>query len=213
MTLLRLLLMGLLYYLKEFQTLVAGAVGFAGVILTLRHNARLAREQRDQKARLAQRQREDERSHERSTLRAALLAELKINREAIRGNLERASEGSYDVASGVLVPTDPMNDTYRAFLPKIGLLSEDEVGRVMTAYLAMEAHNEKLYLIGSPSQRSSKYVKLTGEAIEMVRQAQESLLEPVGNAIAALEETDEAVGFATQSEAREHAPSDSKNDQ
>ncbi|WP_070987943.1 hypothetical protein [Halofilum ochraceum] len=168
--------MAFLYYLKEFQTLVAGAVGFAGVIATLAHNASVSRNQRA-----------EERAHERNTLRAALLAELKINRDAIRENLDRVKEGAYDKAAGVLVPTDSIDDVYRAFLPQIGLLPEDDASKVMTAYLSMEAHIARLYLIGSVSGEVSQYVKLTGESISMARDMQERLLEPLGLAIDALQ--------------------------
>jgi hypothetical protein len=68
-------------WVQEFQTLTVGIVGFAGIILTLCFNARQAREQR-----------REERRHECQTLRAALLEELKINRETLVSNMRDVRE-------------------------------------------------------------------------------------------------------------------------
>ncbi len=62
-------------WLNNYQTLIVGVVGFAGVILTLLYNAKTARAQRD-----------EEREHERRALRAALIAELQINRYSLEEN-------------------------------------------------------------------------------------------------------------------------------
>jgi hypothetical protein len=97
--------------IQHFQTLIVGIIGFAGVIATLWFNARQARNQRI-----------DERHHESEALRTALIEELKIIRESVTEN----AAGS-DKSQDAFVPTDPMDDAYRAFTHRIGLLSEGEV--------------------------------------------------------------------------------------
>ncbi len=59
---------------ERFQTAIVGVLGFAGVIIALIVNARLAR-----------RAREWVRDDERASIRAALVAEMKV----IKGSLEQ----------------------------------------------------------------------------------------------------------------------------
>ena len=63
--------------IKEYQTLVVGALGFTGVILTLIMNARLNREQHTRQI-----------EHERTGLKAALSTELSIISDTFRDRIE-----------------------------------------------------------------------------------------------------------------------------
>jgi hypothetical protein len=63
--------------LREYQTLIVGAVGFAGVIATLFTNAWLSRKEHTRQV-----------DHERTALKAALSAELSIIRDAYRDRIE-----------------------------------------------------------------------------------------------------------------------------
>ena len=164
--------------LQTYQTLVVGFVGFTGVIITLWFNARTARDQR-----------RDELAHEREVLRVALIAELKINRRSLRENAETLRENPPDSEGGAFVPTDPMDDVYRAFVPRIGLLSQDEVGKVMDAYLTLETFDAKLFLIGVPVPTSPRHVNVPGSNLPILAGMQESVLGPIDEAIGALEKS------------------------
>src|SRR5919109_570157 len=96
-------------WVPEFQTLIVGCLGFAGVIITLVLNAWYSRQQR-----------REERRHECQTLRVALIEELRI----IRGALARETEKENDTseADGYAVPTDAMDDAYRTFTRTSGTL-------------------------------------------------------------------------------------------
>jgi len=82
-------------WVQDSQTLIAGAIGFAGVIGTLLLNARYAREQR-----------REQRRHECQTLRVALIEELKINRGTLVSNKNQIKDGGNDLPdeAGYFVP-------------------------------------------------------------------------------------------------------------
>ncbi len=139
--------MALWTWIEGHQNLTVGIVGFVGVIFTLWFSAWQAREQR-----------RDERRHEIKTLRAALIEELKINRETLVFNLAKTNEASE--TTGFFVPTDCMDDAYRAFIHRIGLLSQAEVRKVMFAYLSLRTYNAKLFLVGVPVETSDRHVNV-----------------------------------------------------
>lgn len=163
--------------LKEYQTLVVGFVALIGVAWTLRGNAKLSRSQRLQ-----------ELQHERSALRIALTAELQINRDSFEDNSRKLVEGPPEGDGGVFVPTDLMDGVYRSFLPRIGVLSGHEVSKVLGAYLSIQTHNAKLFLIGTPVPTNPRHVLVPVVSSRMLAAMQESMLEPVDAAIAALSE-------------------------
>lgn len=137
-------------WLETYQNLVVGMVGIAGVTIAVVGNARAARKQH-----------RDEIEHERSTLRSALIEELKINLEQLQRNLDSFPEKP---ANGVIFfPTDPMEDAYRFFVGKIGLLTEPEVREVMRAYLYLRTFNARLFLIGVPPETGSRHVAIPPE--------------------------------------------------
>lgn len=161
--------------IEKFQTLTAGIVGFAGVIFTLWYNGKVTREQR-----------REERHHEREVLRAALITELKINCSALEGNLESLNKIPNDGSVGAYVPTDLMDDAYRSFVPRLGLLSQVEVGKVMGAYLSLRTYNAKLFLVGAPVHTSPRHVQVPENNVQILRDMQKTFLIPIKEAIEAL---------------------------
>lgn len=120
--------------LRQFQAGITGVIGFAGVMLTMWWNARLARNARDAAIR-----------HERETLSIALIEELKVLRDSYVNNAETAGKARLD--EGALdVPMFQMTDVYDKMLDKLGLLSSDQVAAVMNAYLT---HRQVSYSISS----------------------------------------------------------------
>jgi hypothetical protein len=106
---------------KEYQTLIVGALGFIGVIITLLTNAALNRRQHTRQI-----------EHERTALKAALSAELSIIRDSFEDRIKMLREAPE--RQGVLVPLDTMTGVYTKIIEKIGLLSRDQVTRVLKAY-------------------------------------------------------------------------------
>ncbi len=157
----------------EFQNLIVGSFGFAGVIFTLGFNSKQAREQR-----------RDERQYVREALRVALTEELKINRHSLKENMNSLKEPKK--VGGAFVPTDPMDDAYRSFVPKIGLLSQAEVSKVMGAYLSLRTYNAKLFLVGVPVPTSPRHVQVPAENLPLLAAMQEGLIDPIDQAIEVL---------------------------
>ena len=161
------------FWLETYQTI---AVGFVGVIVTISLNAKIARDER-----------RAERDHERDTLRVALRAELKINRFSLTENMKTLREHSSDTEGGAFIPTDLMNHAYQAIVPRIGLLSGDEVSKAMEAYLTLETVNAKLFLLGVPVPTSPRHVEVPSNYLKAIAQMQESVVPLVEAAIEALE--------------------------
>lgn len=159
----------------EYQNLIVGSIGFAGVIFTLWFNSNEARKQR-----------QDERQHEREALRVALMEELKINRHSLKENMDTLNQRPPENAGGAFVPTDPMDDAYRSFVPKLGLLSQAEVSKVMGAYLALRTYDAKLFLVGVPVDTSPRHVQVPAENFPLLAGMQEGLIDPIDQAIEAL---------------------------
>lgn len=170
-------------WFQAHQTLVVGGIGFLGVLCTLWFNAYQTRKQR-----------QNELHHERQTLRAALIQELKINREAMAQNAEliKGSTDDPSEAGGYFLPTDPMHDVYLAFVDRVGVLSSDEVSKVMNAYLMLRTYHTKLFLIGVPANTSKSHVEVAAEFGPTLFGMQENLIGPLDDAITALEQARDA---------------------
>lgn len=162
--------------IERFQTVVVGAIGFGGVILTLWINATIARKQRD-----------EERAHQRTAIRAALLAELRVNEFSIVSNLQLLREQRPEEGGGAFVTTDPIDSIYRSVLPTIGLLSENEIHQTLRAYATLETHYANRYLIGVPAHTTPRLVEVQHDNLEVLVGMLDSLLQPIRAAIAALE--------------------------
>lgn len=169
-------------FVREFQTLIVGFLGFAGVIFTLVLNAWYAREQR-----------REERRHECRTLRAALIEELSINRRSLVYNVEGVrNAGHLSEEGGFDVPTDPMDDAYRAFTHQIGLLPRAEVSKVMFAYLTLRTGNANLFLVGGPHPTSNRHVRVPVQKGPVLVGLLESSIDPIDEAIVVLERARDA---------------------
>lgn len=94
-------------FLRLYQTLIVGSLGFAGVIATLAMNAWLARRQHERQVR-----------HEANVLRTALRAELEIIRDAFRSRIETIDSAKPGEKS-LLVPLDSLSDVYGSLMDRV----------------------------------------------------------------------------------------------
>ena len=123
--------------LMHFQTAIVGIVGFAGVIVTLYTNARIARTVR--RAAI---------EHDRETLKASLIEELKILRHSFVTNAEglpqmEARGGEHAVTSAV-----DMTPVFDSQISKIGLLTKNQLEKSLSAYLQIKQLGTTLPLVG-----------------------------------------------------------------
>lgn len=166
-------------WIEANPTLTVGILGFLGVMGTLWFNAWLAR-----------RQRREELRHERQTLRAALIEELKIIQKGNTKNIEKYSDPPKP--TDITVPTDIMDDVYRAFTRHIGLLSPGEVQKVMLAYLSIRHVNSLFLVMGSPLENTDRQVRIRADKIPTLLAMLRGLIDPIGEAIQAMENAQDA---------------------
>ena len=168
-------------WIQQYQTMIIGFVGFAGVIITLFANARLARKAR-----------EEARRHERQTLRVALGEELTVLRDSYAGNAKDCAKdrekNPVPAPDGVFnVPTYSMTDVYDSSLGKIGILSSAEVQKVMHAYMT---HRQASYaianLIGTTASPAGANVKVPAALREVLQKLCENMVPDLDAALAVL---------------------------
>lgn len=106
---------------KSYQGIIAGVIAFVGVIVALVGNASLAWLDRWSK-----------RQHEANVMRSALLAELAFLRNSYEKRLQLLSRGPpyFDV------PANTATEVYDRLLDRIGLLTMEQSGKVVHAYIA-----------------------------------------------------------------------------
>jgi len=167
----------LMWFMKEYQTLFVGALGFTGVIVTLLTNARLQRSQHTRQV-----------NHERTALKAALSSELSIIRDSYVDRIGMITESQ---TQSLLVPVDTMTEVYSQSIGKLGLLSRDQVNLVLRAYLLVRAMPARLrFFRGQEPQPSDEigYLRIGNKNVGHVRQMHENFLVDINAAIAALAE-------------------------
>ena len=162
-------------WIENHQTLTVGIIGFLGVIATLWNNARQAGIQRRK-----------ELFHERQTLRVALAEELRINRESFVNSIKSLDKGR--AAGPYWVPIDEMDDVYRSFIDRIGLLSQPEVRKVMNAYLTLRAYTAGVLLQSRPPETGTRrHIPVPSQMGPMLIKMQKSLIGPLDEAMNAFE--------------------------
>jgi len=165
-------------HLYNFQNLIVGALGFLGVTVTLAVNAWLAR-----------RQRSEEREHERESLRTGLIEEFKVHLNGMQSNVQAMNKELEERQkySSAHVPTDSMDDVYHAFVPRLGLLSVDEVREVLNAALSLRAFRANLFLYGSPADAGERHVSIPEKHAPNLIQGYENLIPRLQKTIETLE--------------------------
>jgi len=123
-------------WLDDHQTLIVGALGFIGVIITLIVNAFLERRQRGR-----------ERAARSDALRLALSEELRLFEDVIKDRLDMIAEAERGLSGGLLVPLTHTTDIFESSIGDLGLLRSDQVAAVLRAY-SISANAGKVSLLG-----------------------------------------------------------------
>jgi hypothetical protein len=166
-------------HIKEFQSLIVGAFGFGGIILTLRQSAKLTREQHERGI-----------QHERSLITRALLAELRRNRETLAYNLEKF--GDLEEGSGVVMPTRTIAEIYEKNFDRITHLNEGELKDVLDAYSKIKAVPERIIFAQILLKRENfilndKYLLVDQKFLPLYQTLLEKAVAAINKAIATLE--------------------------
>lgn len=134
-------------FVKNYQALLVGILGFIGVMGTLVLNAWLAR--KAERRRIA---------HEARVLRTALIEEMKVQRDALLHGAEgskKANDGS-----NALTPLRRWTDIFDGSLSRLGLLNPEEVAALLDAYLPLKELTSKIRLLElrvPPDERRVEY--------------------------------------------------------
>ena len=110
-----------LQLIKDFQPFVVGALGFSGVMYTLRRNSRLSLEQHERNVK-----------HEREVLRTALRAELELTQNTFSRNSSIQDESL--AVNSAYYPIETYTKVYDQYIGKLGLLTTEEISAVIKAY-------------------------------------------------------------------------------
>jgi hypothetical protein len=101
------------HFIKTYQTLIVGVLGFAGVVATLFINA--WRQRKTERRRI---------EHETRALRIALIEEMKAQRNALVHSAEGAKEAKNTSGGGsALTPLRRWSNIFDGSLDKLGLLT------------------------------------------------------------------------------------------
>lgn len=158
---------------ERFQNFLVGLLGFAGVIYTIRMNARLTR-----------RQHERELIQEQTALRTALVAELRAIHKSYEDRIHSLREKSG--GQSALIPEYVPNQVYYQLIDRIGLLTAAEVSSVMDAYLIAAELPIRLRLLSKGSLESqgySGYIQIEEQSAEVVAKMHEMFLEKINTAL------------------------------
>ena len=157
--------------LYRFQTLIVGGLAFTGVVVALAGNAWLARKERRKI-----------REHDKSVLRAALLAELKIIQSALNDNIKKMDIPKMDV----LVTIATMSHVYDAHISKIGLLTTDEIESVIFFHMTHKQFRENLILIHGATVYDKNRILIPRSSLNHLKKTIQNLLLDLDQAISAI---------------------------
>ncbi len=163
--------------LKDFQTGIVGIIGFIGVILTLKQNAKIVREERMNQI-----------AHERKAVRTAICSELECMRDAFKDRIRTMKKGEGDSA---LIPKNKIGNVLDGLIDKIGLLSLEEITLILKAHALVKELPERLSIMCwevSDTDALPGYIFINGGNIQTAIEMHENFLVKIDSAIASLRE-------------------------
>lgn len=165
----------ILYLFDKYQTFVAGIIGFAGVIITILMNAKLARDQHKRELR-----------HEADAVRSALITELKLLCNSYELRIEQLGDMR---GRSALINEYVANQAYLQLLQKIGLLTREEIERTMTAHQLNNELPFRLALVTGDTEYAGQqgYVKVKEDQAELVSNIHSEFLKVIKSAVETLE--------------------------
>ena len=111
----------------NYQTLLVGGFGFAGVMATLWINAWLQREQHKRDLQKSRQERTEARAEAASALRSALYQELKILSATMQSSIRSTDRVEREGFKGTIFTLVPGIEVYKAYIGKIDLLTSYEI--------------------------------------------------------------------------------------
>ncbi|MGR5389110.1 hypothetical protein [Vibrio crassostreae] len=169
-------------WFEKYQTFVAGLIGFAGVMATIRANSNQQKKQLD-----------EEKRQESRALRHTLIEELRLILDAYMSNMQDLDGPNlYPIA---YIPSTPHIHAFHQLVPKFGLLTTEEIEKTMRAYQLIQELPDKLRLFQTMDESVHKYnfVAIDNDSRLHVVEVYDSMLSPVSQAIEALDNCDKTL--------------------
>ncbi|WP_434999734.1 hypothetical protein ACRZ5S_18100 [Vibrio scophthalmi] len=135
--------------LYHYQTLIAGVVGFLGVIISIVANGYFARKQE-----------RDLRAHAKSSVIAALRSELRVNFETIKVRSAQLHKDHDETKNGFL-PLVVFNEVYKHSLAQLGVLDEEQAEYIIKVYLLLEELPTKMALLPGVKIIDNSFIQFT----------------------------------------------------
>ncbi len=136
---------------QDFQELIAGLIGFGGVIASIFISFWLGR-----------RQRQRDREAEAAALRQALRVEFEIIRDQIARTIARgradADAGADKKDDGALIPKNFFRPVYDKLMEKILTIDAHEVRAVLSAYLSLNDYERTLHTLFETNAAGTHFV-------------------------------------------------------
>lgn len=130
--------------IAKYQTLLIGAIGFTGVILTLRSNRRIAEARRRKAV-----------DRDRESVRIALMTELTFAHQELRAVTASMDFGLKPRGPIAITPLNH-NQAYEVFLAKLSLLDDAQVEHVSWAYHALKDFPNRMLSLPTARLRETK---------------------------------------------------------
>lgn len=158
----------------EWQSLIVGAFGFAGVAYTIHSNFKHRQLERNQQT-----------IDRRLALKAALLAELKINNDWVSTGIETIKSSKNE--SNLLMPTSGIDLIFRSHQDQLGLLNTKQVQLIINAYLSFESSRSRYLILGIKPVDGTYYFNFPNKYIDVALVNSEHTADRFQKAIESLE--------------------------
>ena len=166
-------------YISDVLTLFAAIIGFIGVIVTLRGNAKNAREAEERKF-----------NQERHNVIGALLAELRYIEGRLSGNknaMEKVSEKGVKSLQLYFSNLRTSGATFEKYLPQVGHLDVNTITAVHEAYETVKSVPDYLIMVAQAKQAAGELNFLEVHNLPATAKLLEDPIEKLGVAISCLE--------------------------
>lgn len=164
-------------WVRDFQTLIAGVIGFGGIIYTINAQGKQNRTSTEEAAKL-----------QSESIELALIAELEMLADLHSKLAIEFGKKLTDDETGYFVPSAPANIVFRALLPKLDQLGSVHVGPIVSAHLTHKTFFDSLSLLGTPQTDSPGYILVNGKHQKALVAMNESVAERMRETIALLQE-------------------------
>lgn len=162
--------MAVFEFIADFQTLISAAVGFAGVVWSIRQNGK--------QSILA---REAELRHRSASIKSAIRAELNTLAHSLKDSIGRLEEPG---TGELLVPQQKMDQVFQSITSEIPTLEENDVAVILDMYGSYASYYDSLYLFSNGVRHN--YLVVQSSNAQYLKKMTESIVNKAEKAVVTL---------------------------